>query len=291
MNDAAAPPVIRQIADMKDSLSPKSRIIGNFIIRNPNKAVFMTIKKLAKACNVSEASVVRFVAALGYNGYSEFLQALKEVVNTGMTLPDRADMSGISDIGLDRLQHVLLEEIDNIKYLYETIDMEKINRLVAYIDGAKNVFITGSRLSYTFAYYFGWSLTKIMKGVQILKGSDSTAIDMISTAPADSLVVLFATTRYPNELIRLSRLVRRLNLSLLVITDSHISPVIQFADLSVVIPSKSIPFIGNVANMACVIQYIIEALAGKKGKALQAHQEQLEQVYLENDILFNLLPK
>lgn len=288
MNDALHP-VITDITNKLDSLTPKSQTLGNYIMQNPSKVVFMTTKELAETCEVSEATVVRFVASIGYHGYSEFQQALKDFVNTGMSLPERVNMKGIKEPGLDRLHRGILEELNNLKYMYETIDVEKMNQFVEYLNERENVFVTGSRLSYTFAYYLGWSLTKIRKGIHILKGSDSTSIDFLTNAPENSLVILTAATRYPNELIKLSKLVRRLGHTLLVLTDSSISPVIQFANLSLVVPSRSIPFIGNVSNMLCVIQYIVQELASRKGESLQKHQEQLEQVYMENDILFNLI--
>jgi len=288
MNDASHP-VISDITNKLDSLTPKSQTLGNYIMQNPSKVVFMTTKELAETCEVSEATVVRFVASIGYHGYSEFQQALKDFVNTGMSLPERVNMKGIKEPGLDRLHRGILEELNNLKYMYETIDVKKMNQFVEYLNERENVFVTGSRLSYTFAYYLGWSLTKIRKGIHILKGSDSTTIDFLTNAPENSLVILTAATRYPNELIKLSKLVRRLGHTLLVITDSSISPVIQFANLALVVPSRSIPFIGNVSNMLCAIQYIVQELASRKGESLQKHQEQLEQVYMENDILFNLI--
>ena len=288
MNDTPHP-VITDITNRLDSLTPKAQTLGNYIMQNPSKVVFMTTKELAETCAVSEATVVRFVATIGYRGYSEFQQALKDFVNTGMSLPERVNMKGLKEPGLDRFHRGVLEELNNLKYMYETIDVETMNQFVEHLDVSENVFITGSRLSYTFAYYLGWSLTKIRKGIHILKGSDSTAIDFLTNAPKNSLVILTAATRYPNELIKLSKLVRRLGHTLLVLTDSSISPVIQFANLSLVVPSRSIPFIGNVSNMLCVIQYMVQELASRKGDTLQKYQEQLEQVYMENDILFNLM--
>jgi len=282
-------PVISEITSKLESLTPKAQTLGNYIMQNPAKVVFMTTKELAETCAVSEATVVRFVASIGYQGYSEFQQALKDFINTGMSLPERADMKGIKEPGLDRLHRGVLEELNNLKHMYETIDVETMNRFVTYLDESENVFITGSRLSYTFAYYLGWSLTKIRKGIHIFNGSDSTTIDFLTNAPPKSLVILTAATRYPNELIKLSKLVRRLGHTLLVLTDASISPVIPFANLSLVVPSRSIPFIGNVSNMLCVIQYMVQELASRQGDNLQKHQEQLEQVYMENDILFNLM--
>ena len=288
MNDSLSHPVIADIITKLDLLSPKGKILGNYIIQNPAKAVFMTTRKLAETCNISEATVTRFVNNLGYHGYSDFIRALRDFVNTGLTLPDRADLQDSKGRGLEKFHHTVLEELNDLKYLYETIDIEKMKQVVDCIAENQSVYVTGSRLSYTFAYYFGWSLSKIRKGTRILKGSDSTAIDILSNAPEKSLVILIATTRYPNELINLGRLVRRLGHTLIVLTDSSISPVLQFASLSLVVPLKSIPFIGNPSNMLCVIKYIIQELAAGQGADLQKHQEQLEQVYLENNILFNL---
>lgn len=251
----------------------------------------MTTKELAESCKISEATVVRFVSTLGYKGYSDFQEALKDFVNTGLSLPERAAIKGIEEPGADRLHRGILEELNNLKYLYENINVETMNQFVDYLEKSPSIYVIGSRLSYTFAYYLGWSLTKIRKGIHILKGSDSTSLDRLVNARSNSLVILAATTRYPNELIKLSKMVRRSSHTLLTLTDSSICPVIGFADLSLVVPSRSIPFIGNVSGMLTIIQYIVQELASRKGNDLAIYQKQLEQAYLENDILFNLDPK
>ena len=69
-------PLIQRISDQHTALTPKARILGDYITANPRKAVFMTTKELAEACNVSEATVVRFVSQLGFHRYGEFQQNL-----------------------------------------------------------------------------------------------------------------------------------------------------------------------------------------------------------------------
>ena len=280
--------VISNILNRLDSLTPKGQIIGNYITQYPTKAVFMTIKELAEACKTSEATVIRFIDSLGYNGYSEFQQDLKGFLDTGMNLLDRADIQGINKPGMNRLNNVVLDELSNLQYLYETIDIKKLEQAVTLIAENSSVFVTGSRLSFTFSYFFGWSLSRIRRGVQILKGSDTTSIDTLANAPENSLVVLIATTRYPNELIKLARFIRREEHTLLVITDNNMCPLIQFAHLVLQVPINSIAYIGNTSNMMCTLKYIVQELAGRGGETVQEHQKKLEQVYLENDILFNI---
>lgn len=249
----------------------------------------MTTKELAESSGVSEATVVRFVSRIGFRAYSAFQQALKDFVNTGMSLPERAAMEGDKEPGLDRLHRCILEEINNLKHLYETISIETLNTFVSHLDKSPSVYVVGSRISYTFAYHLGWSLTKIRKGVHILKGSDTTAMDWLANASQpDALVILITTSRYPNEMIRLSKMIRRNGNTLFTMTDSSICPLIQFSDACLVVPAKSIPFIGNVCGMTTAIQYIVQELANTRSQATADYQKQLEQMYLENDILFNL---
>ena len=89
-----------RITKFNQELTPKSRIIGDYVQANPRKVVFMTVAELAKACEVSEATVVRFVGQLGYEGYSDFQQSLREFVDTEMTLLDRVDLKDMLEIGI-----------------------------------------------------------------------------------------------------------------------------------------------------------------------------------------------
>jgi DNA-binding MurR/RpiR family transcriptional regulator len=287
MNDIQSP-VIQNIIDHMPRLTPKARILGNYVVQHPRNVVFMTTKELSEACAVSEATVVRFVSQLGYETYGAFLQALRDMVNTGMTLQDRVGLPSLKGTNMDRLGRVMADEIENMRQLYQTVDRQTLKSFVEKLAAAPAVHVAGSRLSYTLAYYLGWSLSKVRKAVTILKGSDSTVFDWLNNAAPGTLVVIVATSRYPNELIRLAKVVRRLDQTLLIIADSPLCPLLPFAHKSLVVPTQSIPYIGYIAAIASIISYLVLELAATQPDAVRAHQDKLEQIYLENDILFNL---
>ena len=291
MKENQSYPVNSRISTQLSSLTPKGRVLGSYILQNPRKAVFMTTRELAETCDVSEATVVRFVSQLGYGAYGEFLQALRDYVDTGLTLQDRVELPSLKEPGASKFHRVLFDEMNNLKQLYNTIDMNSLEAFVDALTESPWVYVIGSRLSYTFGYYLGWSLTKVRKGVRILNGSDSTAIDWLTNAPDDTLVVIIATSRYPNELIKLAKVARRLGHRLLVIADSVLCPLNQFAHLSLVAPTKNIPFIGSPTAIFSLITYMVLEIAGRDGQRLVDHQATMEQVYRENDVLFNLYIK
>jgi len=284
----AANLLLQRISSSRMDLTPKARLIGDYILNNPRKVIFMTTRELSRAARVSEATVIRFVNQLGYKGYGDFLQELRDIIDTELTLIDRVGLTDMKAPESERFRRVVYSEIDNLKQLHESLDIDKVNRAVELLRDSSAVYVVGSRLSYTFAYYLGWSLTKIRTKIHILRGSDSTCIDFLTIAPLESLVVIFATTRYPNELIRLGKLAKRLGQTLLVITDGALCPLIPFADLSIIAPSRHIPLIGSPTTLSCLINLLVVELAARCGADLKLHQEKLEKVYLENDVLFNL---
>jgi len=270
-------------------LTSKGKILAEFVLSNPDKAVFMTTRKLAAAVNVSEATVVRFVRQLKYNSYALFIKALRELIDTELTLIERNRLANSVVRSEDAdLERIINQDIDNIRAMSKNIDLSEVKKIRKILKESDALYIIGSRLSYAPAFYMGWTLAKIRKHVNILKGSDRTTIDQLIFASKKSAVVVIATSRYPNELIKMGNLVKRHKLKLILLTDSSSCPLIQFSDHTLIAPLKTIPFLGNPASLISLISYIVHSLASDMGEnTLKKHQESLEQAYLENDILFN----
>jgi DNA-binding MurR/RpiR family transcriptional regulator len=269
-------------------LTSKGKILAEFVMSNPDKAVFMTTRKLAAAAGASEATVVRFVRQLKYESYALFIQALKELIDTELTLIERNRLANPVVRSEDaELERIINQDIENIKAMAKNIDLTEVKKIRKILKEADEVNVIGSRLSYAPAYYMGWILAKIRKNVNIFNGSDQTIIDRLIFASQKSVVVLIATSRYPNELFKLGKLTKRYKLKLILLTDSSSCPLIQFSDHVLIAPLKTIPFLGNPSSIISLINYLVHTQAFVMGSTLKGHQEKLEQAYLENDILFN----
>lgn len=61
--------ILTLISRDNSGFSKGQRLIAKYILENYDKAAFMTAGKLGKTVGVSESTVVRFAAELGYDGY------------------------------------------------------------------------------------------------------------------------------------------------------------------------------------------------------------------------------
>ncbi len=271
-----------------ESLAAKGKLLATFVLSNPDKAVFMTTRQLAAAVGTSEATVIRFVRQLGFKSYALFISALRDLIDRKLTLIERGNIrrpvKGGDDEELLRLVH---QDVDDINAMQKGMDLGIAKKIRHLLKTASQVYVIGARLSFSSAHYLGWTLSKIRSNVTILNGSDLTSMDSMVFAPKGSLVVLIATSRYPNELIRMGKIARRQNMKQVLITDSPACPLAQFSDNVLVAPKKNIPFLGNPVSIISLIHYLLQTLAAEMGDELKAHQEQLEKAYMENDIWFN----
>ena len=276
------------INEKYESLAAKGKRLAEFVLSNPDQAVFMTTRQLAAAVGISEATVVRFVRQLGFESYSLFITTLKDLINRKLTLIERGRLSHpVMDTEDKELDRLIRQDIQNINAMHKDIDFTHAKEVKATLKTASAVYVMGARLSYSSAHYMGWTLGKIRENVFILNGSDRTSIDQMVSAPSGSVIVIIATSRYPNELVRMGKIARRRNLKQILITDSSSCPLVQFSDHVLIAPQKTIPFLGNPVSLISLIHYLLHTLAADMGDAVKDHQEKLEQAYLENDIWFN----
>ena len=106
---------------MKESagFSKGQRMIAKYILENYDKAAFMTAGKLGKTVGVSESTVVRFAAELGYDGYPGMRKALQEMIRSRLTSVQRIEVA--KDLVDDRsiLKALLSDDVDKLQSTLE----------------------------------------------------------------------------------------------------------------------------------------------------------------------------
>ena len=100
--------VLQTIRSGMDTFSKGQKRIAQYILENYDKAAFMTASKLGQTAQVSESTVVRFAAELGYAGYPDMQKALQELIRGKLTSIQRIQVSRDQISGGDILGSALL---------------------------------------------------------------------------------------------------------------------------------------------------------------------------------------
>ncbi len=147
--------VLQTIRAGMDSFSKGQKRIAAFILDNYDRAAFMTAAKLGETASVSESTVVRFAAQLGYDGYPDMQKALQELIRGRLTSIQRIQVSRDQMTGSDILGSVMQRDMNSIHDVIERLDREEFERVVDKLLHAKHIYILGVRSSYVSS---GWAL-------------------------------------------------------------------------------------------------------------------------------------
>ena len=107
--------ILSAIQGSMGSFSKGQKLIARFILESYDKAAFMTASKLGRTVNVSESTVVRFAAELGYDGYPAMQKALQEMIRSKLTSVQRIEVSNDRIGNQDILSIVMQSDIEKIR--------------------------------------------------------------------------------------------------------------------------------------------------------------------------------
>ena len=150
--------VLQTIRAGMDGFSKGQKRIAAFILDNYDRAAFMTAARLGETTSVSESTVVRFAAQLGYDGYPEMQKALQELIRGKLTSIQRIQVSRDQMSGADILGSVMQRDMNSIHNVIDRLDRDAFSCAVDKLLGAKHIYILGVRSSSFLAGYLFYDL-------------------------------------------------------------------------------------------------------------------------------------
>ncbi|MER5807308.1 MurR/RpiR family transcriptional regulator [Streptomyces sp. NPDC002033] len=257
-------------------LSPGQRRIAQYLIDHLTEAAFLSITELAERVGVSQPSVTRFAASLGFSGYPALRDVLQPIALSAVArTPDSREQ-----IRHNELQAAVDAEIENLenvrRLLADTNRVLEIGR-----DLARSVPLTvlGLRISVSLAEYFAYAARRIHPDVRLVTRGGSVAYDALlqSRAAGGSWVLAFAMPRHANETLAALRAARSTGLRVVLITDPTLGPLVEEADVALTAGTGSRLVFDSYAAPGMLSAALLQAMADADPERTQARLEQYEQ--------------
>lgn len=94
--------LIAHITECASGFSKGQKRIAQYILEHYDTAAFMTALRLGEAVGVSESTVVRFAAELGFDGYPQLQKAMQELIRSKLTSLQRIEVTPARVCGTTR---------------------------------------------------------------------------------------------------------------------------------------------------------------------------------------------
>ena len=167
-------------------LSKGHRKIAQYIVEHYDKAVFMTASRLGESVGVSESTVVRFAAAMGYEGYPQLQRSLQELVSHRLTANQRFEMATELDPSA-ALTTVLKSDMQNLRNTLEQVEQQVFDEVVQRLLNANAVYVMGLRSAAPLAQFMGYYLNYIFDNVHLVSsGATDVFEEIIKLLHADA---------------------------------------------------------------------------------------------------------
>ncbi|WZL83234.1 MurR/RpiR family transcriptional regulator [Vallitaleaceae bacterium 9-2] len=280
--------LIKRINSHYNQLSKGQKLLADYISNHYEKAVFLTAAKLGTIVGVSESTVVRFANELGYDGYPKLQRALEELVKNKLTSIQRVNVTS-DRIDQDQiLKHVLHADMEKIKVTLEEIDNDQFNKAIDYIMDAKTIYIVGVRSSASLAGFLGFYFNLMFDNVKLIHtNSVSEMFEQIHRISDEDVMIGISFPRYSKRTLKAMEYAQSRKSSVITITDSPISPMVQFSDVSLVARSEMVSFVDSLVAPLSVINAIIVALSMRKKDTIVESLERLENIWNEYQVYEN----
>jgi DNA-binding MurR/RpiR family transcriptional regulator len=263
-------------------LTPVQRRIAQCLLERPGTATFLSSNELATLAEVSQPSVTRFAMALGFDGYPSLRRALRA---DGPLAGDGAALGtgAAGDVDVDELRHAMRGEIDNLARLADRLAEGSADRALVAQAGkllvdSRPLPVFGLRAGAALAGYFGYFAAKIHPDVRVLDHGGTLLADRLEQAASAGASAMLAIVlpRYPREALDALREARAAGLTVVLLTDSPISPAAGCADvtLSASVGARLV-FDLQAAPMALAM-VLLQAMCDAAPATTQARLEQFE---------------
>lgn len=275
--ETAAPTVrLRELFD-GPRLSPGQRRIAQYLIEHITEAAFLSITDLAERVGVSQPSVTRFAAAVGFSGYPALREKLQAIALGALGSAPATTTENRSN----ELQAAVDAEIANLENLRRDFaDPDQVIAVGKALSRSTPLTVLGLRISGSLAEYFAYAARRIHPDVRLVTRGGSVAYDALlqSREAGGTWLLAFSMPRHGQETLTALRVAHSAGLRVALITDLALGPVADEADVVFTTRTGSRLVFDSYAAPVLMSGALLQAMTDADPERTQARLEEYEQI-------------
>lgn len=256
-------------------------------------AALSTATSLARRANVSDPTVVRLIAKLGFEGFVDFQARLLAEVESRLQSPltmmatKRRELGG--ETGVARYLHSVGAALERTESL---VPLQLYDRACKLLLEAKGeVLVLGGRFSRNVAGMLASYLVQLRPRVADLGRLSPDEFDRLIDLDRRDLLIVFDYRRYQSDVVAFARQANARKVPVILFTDPWRSPIAEFADVTLIAEGEAgSPFdtlAPAVAQMEALVGHALGQTRGQERRRMEA----LERVRGSNGVMIGVGPQ
>jgi DNA-binding MurR/RpiR family transcriptional regulator len=266
---AGEPPLRDVVFQRMDELTPAERKVARTLLARYPAAGLESTAALAAAAGTSKPTVLRLLARLGFGGYPDFQQRLRDEATRSMSASPlaRAQARG----GGAPADSVFLRAVDArarvVARLRDTVPPAEAERAVALLAGRpRHVVICGGYFSRLVARMLALQLDQLIPNVDFADEPLGADTGKYLRAGRDSVAIVFDLRRHELVAKEVVALAKARGATVILITDESLSPSAGEADIVLPVAVDGAPF-DSFAALLVLTESLAEAVFHAGGEA------------------------
>lgn len=264
-----------RIRTNQDRLSRGQMRVARFCLSQPSAAGELAAARIGSRIGVSESTVVRLALRLGYPGFPELQQAIRETLR-----PSSGEDSSAGSERHRAATSMTAKSVEadsrNLTEIAGRLDSLEIGRAVDLLVATRTIFVVGFRTSYSLAYLASFLLQQIHPQTRLMDDSGGNFVNDVAAMEPGDTVIAFSFPKYVRKTVQVVEYAIEHGIRTIAITDSFLSPI-AIADLVISVPHEAPSFFNsNIAATVVINALVAEYAERASGRSLAIQRRLLE---------------
>lgn len=278
-----------KIKETYGKLSPGQKKVADYLLENKYEYGMSTATQISNQVNVSETTVIRLSYALGFERFSDMQKYLQnEFLERENYQPFDTKNIRSTDENADLFESTIDKDIEILKKVKSTINLEDLDRAIDMLIGADEVKIAGYRASFSAAHWFYLKLSMMRDNVTLISSeniSNSAPKYLMLDEDKETVFFLLSFPSYVTETINIANIAKKQNKKIISVTDRLTSSVGRISDISLLtdVNARS-ENLASVSPVHSLLNLISVAIERKYKKTVEERIKKVYEFYSENGI-------
>ena len=252
---------------VKTTTLTKSQLkIAEYFIRNTERIGSLTSLDAAREIGVSDASIIRFSRAIGFEGFADLkdnvYRMLVENAQGGLSLTERLARNA-ELFGDDDPAAFLFLMQQNLESVFRINAPEQLEKCAETLINAENRYVIGMRGCRGAAAKFGRLLSFLLPRVHTLLDGECDRLHDLQDISEKDAALTFVFSRFYRIDLDMARLIRGRGAKLCMITDAAAGPMTPFADILLRVETGNMSFFHSTIAAEMAGEYILKLIGDR----------------------------